>query len=277
MIDTQLILTTLLHLLPVLYGVAFFNYLLVFVSEEKIIRRLARPLLLAAVSVNLVYLLVYTVYFEHVPLVTVFQVLGAVGFAVAATYLWVESKTGSPYSGPFVLFLVVVFQIVNTEFPKFDRQVPVILESKLFSFHVSAAVLGYSALSVSAVYGLLYLILYRQMRGKRFGLFFHRLPPLDTLDRMNFYAALVGFVFLVAAVVLGSVWSRLSLGTIHFDSKVIVALITIVIYGGSLAARRLIAWRGVRMAYSTLVGFLVVLFSLFGVRLLFESFHNFVG
>ena len=43
MIDTKLVLTILLDLLPVLYGVAFFDYLLVFFTEDPTVRRLARP------------------------------------------------------------------------------------------------------------------------------------------------------------------------------------------------------------------------------------------
>ena len=96
MINTELFLTILLDLLPVLYGVAFFDYLLVFVTEEDMVRRLARPLLWSAVMANLVYLLAYTVFFEHIPMVNIYQVMGAVGFAVAATYLWVETRTGLP-------------------------------------------------------------------------------------------------------------------------------------------------------------------------------------
>ena len=34
--------------------------------------------------------------------------LGNVGFAVAATYLWIQNRTRTPYSGPFVLSLVLL-------------------------------------------------------------------------------------------------------------------------------------------------------------------------
>ncbi|NNF06014.1 MAG: hypothetical protein HKN21_04580, partial [Candidatus Eisenbacteria bacterium] len=98
MIDTKILLNTLLHLLPVLYGIAFFNYILVFVTEEVLVRRVARPLVSIAVAVNAVYMLGFTIFFQHVPFVTVFQMLGAVAFSMAAIYLWVETKTESPYT-----------------------------------------------------------------------------------------------------------------------------------------------------------------------------------
>ena len=277
MIDTKVLLTLLLEFLPVLYGVAFFNYVLVFATEEQVVRRLARPLLVAAVAANLLYLLAFTFFFEHIPLVTVHQVLGAVGFAVAVIYLWVEAKTGSLYTGPFILLLVLVFQILNTLFPKLDHEVPEILSSALFSFHVSAAVLGYSAFAVAAVFGLLYLLLYHQIKGKSFGLVFRRLPSLDILDRMNFYASVAGFTLLTLAIILGAIWSHHLFGSVSTDPKVLVAMGTWLLYGLAIFGRQFVSWRGPRLAYSSLVGFFVVLFSMFVVNYLFTKFHMFTS
>ncbi len=277
MINTKLLLTALLELLPVLYGVAFFNYTLVFLSEDATVRRLARPLLWLAVGVNVAYFLGFTVFFQHIPMVTVYQVFGAVGFAVAATYLWVESRTRTPYTGPFILLLVLVFQVLNSLFPKLDPHVPDILRSAIFSFHVSAAVLGYSAFAVAAVYGLLYLLQYHEIRNKKFGLFFRRLPSLDILDRMNYYASLAGFALLTVAIILGAIWSSEVFGAVHPDPKVLVAVGTWFLYGLAILGRQLTSWRGPRMAYSSVVGFAVVLFSMFAVNFFLTKFHVFVS
>lgn len=277
MIDTSLFISVLLNLLPVLYGVAFFDYLLVFVTEDTLVRRLARPLLSVAIGANFIYILAFTLYFEHIPMVTVFQVLGAVGFAVALTYLWVESRAETPHTGPFILGLVVVFQVLNTLFPKLDREVPELLQSLLFNIHVSAAVLGYSAFALSAVFGILYLLQYRAIRHKRFGLFFRRLPSLDILDRMNFYTVGSGFVFLTVAIAAGSLWSSRVYGAIQIDPKVLVAILTWTIYGIALLGYRFTRWRGPRMAFSSVVGFTVILFSMFAVNFLLSKFHVFVS
>lgn len=284
MINAHWVLEGLLHLLPVFYGIAFFDYLLVFVTEDKTVRRLARPLLVTAVALNVVFLLGYTIFFEHVPLVSVFQVFGAIGFSLAVTYLWVESRSGTPYTGPFILFLVMVFQIVNAEANALEPAFPALLRSRIFSFHVSSAVLGYSAFAAAAVYGLLYLMLYRQMRGKHFGLVFRRLPPLDVLDRMNFYASIVGVVFLGLAIVLGAVWgireaqrpdSPYALD--RPDAKVVVAVVTFLIYGLNVVARKAITWRGPQLALTSLIGFIFVLFSVLGVNFFLPTFHRFLG
>lgn len=276
MINTGLFLTILLHLLPVLYAMTLFDYVLVFVTNESLVRRLARPLLMLSVGCNLVYMLVYTVYFEHIPMVNVYQVLGAVGFAVAATYLWIETRTKTLYSGPFILSLVLIFQIINTLFPKLDWDVPEILRSMLFSIHVSAAVLGYSAFAVSAVYGLMYLIQYQAIRAKRFGLAFRRLPSLDILDRMNFHAVRAGLGFLTIAIIIGMIWSSRIYGHIQIDPKVLIAVLTWGLYGLALLGRTFTGWRGPRMAFSSVIGFIVIMFSVFAVNFFLTKFHVFV-
>jgi ABC-type uncharacterized transport system permease subunit len=276
MIDTGMFLGILLKLLPILYGVALVNYLVFFVSNDPRVRRLARPTLLLAVIANVVYVLGYTTHFEHIPMVNVFQVLGGVGFAVAVIYVWVEAKTDTLHTGSFVLALVLIFQVLNSMFPKLDHEVPEILQSKLFSLHVTAAVLGYSAFALAAVYGVLYLLQYRAIRKQKFGLVFRRLPSLDILDRMNYYASAAGFALLTLAIVAGGVWSSQIYGSVKIDPKVMVAILTWVVYGVSLGGRHLVSWQGPRMASSSVVGFLVILFSMFAVNFWLTKFHVFV-
>jgi ABC-type uncharacterized transport system permease subunit len=277
MIDAGRFIRLILLLLPLFYWAALIDYILVFTTNDATARRLARPFLILALVVNAVYFLGFTFYFEHLPFVSVFQVLGAIGFAIAVIYLWVESRTKSPHTGPFILTVVVIFQVLNTAFPKLDRDVPEILRSTVFNLHVSAAILGYSSFAVAAVYGFLYLIQYRVIRNKSFGLLFQRLPSLDILDHMNLVASSTGFLFLSVAIVAGVLWSHAVYGGVQMDPKVLVAILTWIVYGLALFGRHFVSWRGPRMAYSSLFGFLVILFSLFAVNFFLTRFHVFVS
>ncbi|MEE8408478.1 MAG: cytochrome c biogenesis protein CcsA [Myxococcota bacterium] len=275
MIDTEGFLWVLHYLLPFFYFSTVMTYLVLFYTENTAAKRLARPLLLTSVLLHLIYLAVFTAYFQHIPLVSVHQVFGAVGFAVAAVYLWVERRSDTQHTGPFVLFLVLVCQVVSATHPRLDHSVPDLLKSLLFSFHVSTAVLGYSAFALAAIYGLIYLLLYNAMRAKRFGIIFHRLPPLIVLDRMNFYSATAGFAFLTVAMILGVVWSVLAKKGDALDPKLWVAVLTWLLYGLSIAGRQYRSWRGPRLAFSSLLGFVIVLFSMFAVNFFFTKFHSF--
>jgi ABC-type uncharacterized transport system permease subunit len=272
---TESFLWLLFYLVPALYVAAFAIYILVFLRDHATPKRLARPVLVVAVLANLIYITTFTTHFGHIPMVTVHQVLGNVGFAVAATYLWVQSRTQTPYSGPFVLSLVVLCQLVSLVNPRLDHEVPEVLNSLMFSVHVSNAVLGYSALALAGIYGLVYLLLYKEMRIKRFGLFFHRLPPLAVLDQMNFYAAAVGFVFLTVAIATGITWAVHVYRDQILDPKLVVGVITWLFYGATVFGRRYRSWRVPRFAYSSSIGFVALLLSMFAVNFFFTKFHVF--
>ena len=87
------------------------------------------------------------------------------------------------------------------------------------------------------------------------------------------------------AIVLGAIWGThlartMSLDTrrpVYFDPKVLVAFGTWALYGLAILGRRFTAWKGPRMAYSSVFGFLVVLFSLFAVNFFLTKFHVFVS
>jgi ABC-type uncharacterized transport system permease subunit len=276
MINTPGLLWLLHYLLPFSYFVTLVNYMVAFFTDSPRAKRFSYPLLVASVTLNAVYFAIFTAYYQHIPMVTVHQVLGAVGLAVAATYTFVERRSGTPHTGGFVLFLVLLCQVVGASHPRLDHYVPELLRSVLFSFHVSAAVLGYSAFALAAVYGLMYLLLYNTMRTKKFGLLFQRLPPLVVLDRMNFYATVVGFAFLTVAILLGFVWIAFALEKMRVDPKIGVAMLTWLLYGLSIVGRQYRSWRGPRLAFSSLLGFVVVLFSMFAVNFFFTKFHIFV-
>ena len=275
MIDTESFLWLLNLLVPVFYLITVVAYVAVFFTENTLARRAARPLLMASVLLNLVYHAAFTSYFEHIPLVTVPQVFGGVGFAIAVTYLFIENQTKTPHTGPFILVLAFMCESVSSLNPRLDHYVPALLNSTLFSFHVSAAVLGYSAFALAAVYGLIYLLLYQEMRLKHFGIIFRRLPPLAVLDRMNFIAAATGFGFLTVAMALGFIWSCIVFDGPIADPKLIVGVITWLAYGATLVGRRYKGWGGPRLAYSSLLGFVVLLLSMFVVNFMFTKFHVF--
>jgi ABC-type transport system involved in cytochrome c biogenesis permease subunit len=94
---------------------------------------------------------------------------------------------------------------------------------------------------------------------------------------MNLYAVRVGFVFLTVAIIVGSLWSRHVYGAVQIDPKVLVAVLTWGVYGLALLGRRFTTWRGPRMAFSSVVGFVVILFSVFAVNFFLTKFHVFVS
>jgi ABC-type uncharacterized transport system permease subunit len=172
-------------LLPVGYLIALLGYLAVFVRQQAPYGPWVTGFARGVVALHGVYLVMSGIEYEHVPLATTWESLTFTAFAVALVYLILEWQMRDRSTGLFLMAGVLLLQMLSTAFISHTGEVPDILRSPMFGIHVSTAVLGYVALAVSALYGLIYLIQYRQLKERHVGLLFQRLPNLETLSRMN--------------------------------------------------------------------------------------------
>jgi ABC-type transport system involved in cytochrome c biogenesis permease subunit len=108
----------------------------------------------------------------------------------------------------------------------------------------------------------MYLLQEREVKGKKFGVMFLRLPSLDKLDRMVQRLVRAGFVVYTVALVAGTmtataVWKS----AWSWDLQQIVSLTIWLLYGVMVQLRHS-GWHGRRYALLTLVGFALVLGSM---------------
>lgn len=129
-----------------------------------------------------------------------------------------------------------------------------------FVLHVILAMLGYAGLTVAFAAGLMYLLQFRQLKGKRFGAVFRFFPPLDTLDRVGRRALIMGLPLLTLALLLGWAWSeRFGPPMRAGNPKVVLGVLTVAVFVAALASRAgQGAARARRGAMASVVGFAVV-------------------
>jgi HemX protein len=271
----QSLIPLLTTLLPVLYALALAAYARAYVREGSAGETWGPMLLRAAVLVHLFYLSVRGVLEGHLPLASVYDFLSATGLAMAVVYLYVEMKEGIRTTGVFVVPLVFIIQIVSSAYGNQPTSEPVPLRPIWFEFHTLNAVLGYSAFAVSAIYGVLFLLLYRDIKANRFTLFFRRMPPLEVLGQMNIRAAGGGLLFLTFAIAMGVGWLRRSGAGTFTDPKIWLTIGVWGIFAFAVLAYHRFGWRGPRAIYMCLVGFTTLLLSRVAVDLFFHSFHSF--
>ncbi len=268
-------------LLPLGYLLAALAYLVVFLESPEWAKTWATRLTASVVGAHVLYLLLATVTFQHVPVANAWEGFTFIAFAMAVVYLALEWRWKDKATGVFLLVPVLFFQILSSAFVTHTREVDEILRSPLFAVHVTAALLGYVALSVAAVYGAMYALLYRELKKHRVGLIFRRLPNLETLSRLNLGAVLFGWVGLTLAILLGSFWageltSRGWLeGSFYTDPKFLLTVVLWVLYGLTLGGRYLFRWPNRQLAYLSMVAFLLMVGSSLAVNLVFNSFHQF--
>ena len=178
-------------MLPMLYALAVVAYAVDFFREDPFAARAARVLMETILVLHALFIGLRTALYEHVPLASTAEVMTTVAFALALVYLFVEWRSKVRKTGMFLISFSFVFQTVSSAFIS-NRSFPGVLRSPLFALHTVTAVLGYTAFAASAVYGLLFLLLYHELKKSRFGLVYERLPPLEVLARMSLGAVAFG-------------------------------------------------------------------------------------
>ena len=145
-----------------------------------------------------------------------------------------------------------------------------------FIMHIVSAFFAYASFALSFAAGILYLIQYRELKAKRAGTFYQKLPSLEELERLIYQPLLWGAPLLVTAVGVGMLWSKSAFGQFWiFDPKTITTAITALVYFAILYLRFVTSVRGKQVALLSLFAFALVVFSFVGTRFIHGS-HNFL-
>jgi ABC-type transport system involved in cytochrome c biogenesis permease subunit len=263
-------------MLPVLYALVVFQYGLSFFGNAPGVDRWKTKALLGTVFLHLVYLASRTLAFDHPPITSVFEIMSMLSFSIAIGYAYIELRTRASTTGFFILLLAFGFQSVSSVFIKDLIAIPEYLHSLVLGFHVSAALLGYTAISLSAVYGFLYLMLYHEIKSSRFGLIYTRLPNLEMLETMSHKAEVFGFLALSVAIVIGLIWlPRVFRDFSYWDPKLVGTLVIWFLYAVGLGAKKRLGWQGRKTMIISLVAFGFVFLSMTVINLYMSGFHSF--
>ncbi len=251
------------------YGKAFF-------ADTIWAKRYKTPLLVVTLFFHALYLVWRTIQFDHPPITTVFEILTLLAFSIAFVYLFIELRSKAKGTGYFILNIAFFFQLGSSLFIQDLLEVPEVLRSNLLGLHVSTALFGYSAITISAAYGFLYLMLYHQIKANQFGVIYKKLPNLETLERMSFSAFKLAFLFLGLAILVGFVWlPKANVEFSYTDPKLVGTLAIWALYGMGILAKRSGGWKGRRVMILSICGFVVSLFSMTVVNVFFSEFHKF--
>jgi cytochrome c-type biogenesis protein CcsB len=151
-----------------------------------------------------------------------------------------------------------------------------LLKGFWLTVHITLTFLGYAALALACLGGILYLIQERQIKGKQFGFFYRRLPSLSQLDRLNYWCLTIGFPLLTGGIIFGSLYAQHTMGRFwSWDPKEILTLIAWLIYAVLLHERLAVGWRGRRAALLAIGGFVVLLCTFVGAALWITGYHSF--
>lgn len=263
-------------LLPILYLGTFSVYFYDFMRGEKKFINVKRIFIFITLLVHLFYLLIRTFEFEHPPITNVFEIFTVLAFSITFSYFLLELITDIRGTGPFIIIISFVFQLISSMFIVDQFEVKEVLKNNLLGVHVINALLGYSGFTISAVYGFLYLTLYKDLKDNRFGLIFNRLPNLEVLEKLSFYSAVLGFILLTIAIIIGVIWLPQAFPKFSFiDPKLIGTALVWLLYAIGIFTKIFSRWRGKKLVLLSITGFVIAIFSTILTNFLSHSFHSF--
>ncbi len=212
----------------------------------------------------------------YLPLSGMHQASSFFAWCIVLFFFFLEFRYKIGIMGAFILPIIFVLMLSASTFSREIIPLSPALQSFWFNIHIMLAFAGNAAFAIAAGIGLMYLLQEYYLKAKQLGGLFQKLPNLQVLDEINYRLITFGFPMLTLAIITGALWAETAWGGYwRWDPKEVWSLITWFIYALVLHLRVMRGWRGKKAAILSIIGFLSVLFTFFGVNLLLKSLHSF--
>lgn len=247
-------------------------------TNRPVLERLAFAALAVAFAAHTTWLIAKGISAERCPIVGTQEMCAFLAWALVVSYLaatrWYRANALKAFVFPLVFLLTSVAAVATgtTERPQGINEP---LQRVLFPAHAGLILLAYAAFFIAFFAGVMYIIQERELRQKRFGKIFHRLPSLNTCDTISFKAVAIGFVLYTLGIAAGMAWSHAREGILWHGTLLEIFVVAIwAMYLVMLQSRINAGWGGRTAALASIVSFILVIGSLIGVRY-FGTLHVF--
>lgn len=260
--------------LPVLYLVVIYIYYLIFSEKNKSLVNKTTPILLFLVFCHLIEIVTRNIAIGSMPLSTTHDAYAFIAFSVLVVYMISELGLENRGAGLFILPFAMVFELLSAFNMSWEPETNDLLANKTFIIHASMSITGYTALSLAAIYSLMYIIQNNNLKKRKLGRLFSQLPALTYMEKMNRRSIVTGIILMGVGIMLGHYQMMISGEYLVKDMKVIITdvvwILYIIMY--LLAVKK--KWSGEKVAYMSLYGFILIIVGWI-VIYLSPSFHKF--
>lgn len=235
----------------------------------------AAGLLLQTAGIIMRWVESYKLGYGHAPLSNLYESLVFFSWLTIVVYLIIEWKIKQRVIGAFATPFASLAMAYASFSPRVEDTIqPLIpaLQSNWLIAHVITCFLGYASFAVACGLGIMYLI--RPQAGSSGVMAV--LPEHRVLDDLMHQTIIFGFLWLTIGIITGAVWANQAWGTYwSWDPKETWSLITWFVYATALHARFIRGWKGKKIAILSIVGFVSVMFTYFGVNFLLSGLHSY--
>ncbi|NLX17891.1 MAG: c-type cytochrome biogenesis protein CcsB [Desulfobulbus sp.] len=262
----------------VIYICSTAAYFVFFFTRKTRIRRISRLIFTVAFLVHTANIIVRATETGHTPIVSHHETVTFFSWSVACCYLSFRWRYTVKNLGVFISTLVLALMFVAAFSSRVAIPLPPMMQSWWLPVHASVTLFADGFLAIACIGGIMYLLQERELKQKRFGLFYSRLPSLESLDKLNHHCLSIGFPLYTLGLITGSLWAKQAWGAYwHWDPKETWSLVTWFLYAATVHQRFTVGWRGRRVAILSIIAFLSILFTLWGISFLLEGIHTYVA
>lgn len=271
-----------------LFVTATATYLLWFYNHSAFTAKIATTLTWCAIAMGFIGLLVrwhesYLIGADigHIPISNLYEVFILFCLITALIYQHYEKQYQTPSMGVFVLPIItaaICFLLWYTFENNAHQIQPLVpaLNSYWMKIHVPANFIGYGCFSIAAMLSIAYLLYdYIEHHHPQSALLVH-IPNKALLDEVIYKVITLGFAFFTVATILGALWAAEAWGGYwSWDPKETWALIVWLNYAAWLHMHMTKGWRGVGMAWWSIIGLFITLFAFLGVNIFLSGLHSY--
>ena len=233
-------------------------------TDKENILKLALLMAVLGCALHLAVLVMRTILTGMLPLTNGMDYLLSFTWITVLLYLLLTSRYQLKSAGGIVLLLSALMLslmliLMKDQLGSVAPLMPA-LKSPWLTVHVVTAAVSYSAFTLAA------------------GLAVMQFFPAGQSIRDDYVYLVVagGFALLSISIVLGAIWAEQAWGRYwSWDPKETWALITWIIYAVYLHVHRTREWRGNAARWMVIGGFVLVLFTFFGVNYLLPGLHSY--
>ncbi len=267
--------SNLLSIVTFIYGFAAFLYFFSWIFKKSSPGRLATYVAILGVCGNTAGMIMrwtesYRLGIGHAPLSNLYESLIFFAWTIVFIYLIIERKYKNRIIGAFttpIAFLAMAYASLSPDIT--DRIQPLLpaLKSNWLIAHVITCFIGYAAFAIA--FGISIMYLFKQWDPVGKNILLDRFPKANVLDELTYQMVMFGLLFLSIGIITGAVWANSAWGRYWgWDPKETWSLITWIVYATLVHARMMRGWHGKRIALLSIIGFMAVIFTYFGVNYL---------
>lgn len=201
----------------------------------------------------------------HGPYTTGFEIASFFAWVIVVVFFLTEWKYRIRDLGAFVIpvvFLILFYSAFQS------REIAMIDDpSTMFwlTMHRTLSILGYAAFAIAFGAAIMYLIQENQVKSKKLGVMYFRMPSLEVLDDLNYKVIAIGFPLFTLGFMTGSIWNiKSDASFFSWDAMRTWPLIVVwLIYSGIFFGRLLVGWRGKKAAQGAILGFVTIIVTYF--------------